>query len=525
MENKISIAELLKDCPKGMELDCITFDAKVTYQGLSKKTPTHPIIVQTEHGFELELTRYGQIHNIVGSKCIIFPKGKTTWEGFHRPFKDGDILTNDRGSIFIYKGPMFYSKNLADFYCGYRITDSAFIFKQFKDRHFGDINECRFATEEEKLKLFQTIKDNGHRWNTETKTLEKLVEPEFNVGDWIIRNNKYTGIPVKVVEFNGYYSCELNGEVVNLTRNDVHNNFHLWTIDDARDGDVLASHECLVLFKKLDGLNIKCYCTYHFMNNQSFYVDTLQNKDAFYPATTEQCDLLFQKIKETDYKWNPEIKSLEKLVKPKFENGDIIYNQCIKAIAIFNKQTNDATISHCYLNMRGEFMICHHHCKSLFDWRLATEEEQQKLFDAIKANSYHWNTETKILEKLIKPKFKVGDTIQSKEYVEKRTIQICKKDGYWTTVNSWIRIDDQDKWELVPNKFDITNLKPFDKVLVRCSTLEKWRIQFFEKYDETYQSPFICLGSTKYNQCVPYKGNEYLLNTTDDCNNFYKTWK
>ena len=35
------------------------------------------------------------------------------------------------------------------------------------------------------------------------------------------------------------------------------------------------------------------------------------------------------------------------------------------------------------------------------------KEEKQKLFDAIKENGYHWNSETKTLEKL--PKFKVED--------------------------------------------------------------------------------------------------------------------
>ena len=93
-QEKINIAELLKACPKGMELDCTIFDAKVIYQGLSEKTPKLPIVVQTEHGFEFELTQYGQPHNIVGSKCVIFPKGKTTWEGFVPPckFEVGDIV-------------------------------------------------------------------------------------------------------------------------------------------------------------------------------------------------------------------------------------------------------------------------------------------------------------------------------------------------------------------------------------------------------------------------------------------------
>ena len=38
----------------------------------------------------------------------------------------------------------------------------------------------RFATEEEKKKLFDTIKEMGYKWNAETKTLEKFVESKFD---------------------------------------------------------------------------------------------------------------------------------------------------------------------------------------------------------------------------------------------------------------------------------------------------------------------------------------------------------
>ena len=38
-----------------------------------------------------------------------------------------------------------------------------------------------------------------------------------------------------------------------------------------------------------------------------------------HPATKEQRDLLFQKIKETGYKWNTETNTFEKLVEPKFD--------------------------------------------------------------------------------------------------------------------------------------------------------------------------------------------------------------
>lgn len=50
MKDKINIAELLKDCPTGMELDCTIFGTKVIYQKIYKTAP-YPIVVQTEHGF------------------------------------------------------------------------------------------------------------------------------------------------------------------------------------------------------------------------------------------------------------------------------------------------------------------------------------------------------------------------------------------------------------------------------------------------------------------------------------------
>ena len=32
------------------------------------------------------------------------------------------------------------------------------------------------------------------------------------------------------------------------------------------------------------------------------------------------------------------------------------------------------------------------------------------------------------------------------------------------------------------------------------------------------------LGGSYYYQCIPYKGNEYLLGTTDDCDEYFKIW-
>lgn len=190
MEKKINIAEILKDCPKGMELDCVMFD-KVTLVEVDFDNCDYPISISVS-GERHSLSKYGEWFYEDIAKCVIFPKGKTTWEGFVPPckFNDGDVLTNDRGSICIYKGLMYYNKNLIDFYCGYRIRDCRFVPKYSNDLHFGDINKFHLATEEEKAKLFNAIKENGYKWDAEKKCLEKL--PKFKVGDsmklWIARD-------------------------------------------------------------------------------------------------------------------------------------------------------------------------------------------------------------------------------------------------------------------------------------------------------------------------------------------------
>ena len=67
------------------------------------------------------------------------------------------------------------------------------------------------------------------------------------------------------------------------------------------------------------------------------------------------------------------------------------------------------------------------------------------------------------------------------------------------------------------NKFNlpVNTLKPFDKVLVKDSIDEKWKISLFSYYDEeTQYFPYVCI-SGRYVRCIPYEGNEHLLNTTN----------
>ena len=99
---KINVAELLKDCPKGMELDCILLDGSVVFEDISEDDE-YPIGIRLKNGDYTNLTKYGQYLNLEEAKCVIFPKGKTTWEGFVPPckFKVGDKITNGKTSITI----------------------------------------------------------------------------------------------------------------------------------------------------------------------------------------------------------------------------------------------------------------------------------------------------------------------------------------------------------------------------------------------------------------------------------------
>ena len=278
--------------------------------------------------------------------------------------------------------------------------------------YWCDSDEVRPATKEQRDFLFSKMHEAGYEWNAEMKELEKVEpadeigrkfkvgdivqyitdstdrrkivgvdtlcdmyttdsspimfevedewkvvvnaedieqnpapEPNFNVGDWVVDNHGKVNQVTSVTD-DSYAFTLYDGTYVSGCWKDY---YHLWTIQDAKDGDVLAAKECYVIFKEIDGLNIKCHCTYHYMGfNTSFHINTLQNKTAFQPATKEQRDLLFQKIEENGYKWDNEKKELKKIEKTRpmlsdffnaeYERGKAsfanrqLYNRAILAI-------------------------------------------------------------------------------------------------------------------------------------------------------------------------------------------------
>ena len=141
------------------------------------------------------------------------------------------------------------------------------------------------------------------------------VEPKIKAGDWVVCNNGPHHI-FQVIERswpNAKYR-NINGTEIFLNVNTLDKQYHLWTIQDAKDGDVLADRDRAILLFRGVGNNrwsdvIDYYTLLETNRNNRF---SLQEEDTYwgsvydcslYPATKEQRELLFQKMKEAGYEW------------------------------------------------------------------------------------------------------------------------------------------------------------------------------------------------------------------------------
>lgn len=130
-----------------------------------------------------------------------------------------------------------------------------------------------------------------------------------------------------------------------------------------------------------------------------------------------------------------------------------------------------------------------------------------------------------IFELVVEPKFKVGDRVRRRHTGETYVIDRINSNGYFFKNEGGVgfTFENECLYELVPNKFDINTLKPFDEVLVRNTNNERWRGQFYMSYDKNEEYPFECAYNC-WKQCIPYENNEHLFNKTDDCGDYYKNW-
>ena len=155
------------------------------------------------------------------------------------------------------------------------------------------------------------------------KTVGK-IKPKFHEGEWIT-NGDYTW---KIVEIKplDYILQSQYGNIVDDNISYVDEQFHSFTIEDAKDGDVLAIEwnqnndvwEKILIFKALNDIGVEGYGNTFKNKDLSFtdenvpYYSKTWTK-TLHPATKEQCYLLFSKIIEAGYEWDAEKKELKKV--------------------------------------------------------------------------------------------------------------------------------------------------------------------------------------------------------------------
>ena len=143
------------------------------------------------------------------------------------------------------------------------------------------------------------------------------VEPKFKIGDWVVLTAGELSTTLQIVNVDANKKLYWFNDDSYLPIVDEEC-LHLWTIQDAKDGDVLACSDWLFILKQFNvkGNKHKTYCHYDLTLNR-FKDDTdsymVTGSDEFHPATKEQRDQLFQKMKEADYEWDSEKKELKKI--------------------------------------------------------------------------------------------------------------------------------------------------------------------------------------------------------------------
>lgn len=141
-----------------------------------------------------------------------------------------------------------------------------------------------------------------------------------------------------------------------------------------------------------------------------------------------------------------------------FKDGDIVVYG--KSVAICRKIYKH-TLSF-YVSLNEMFgLLFADEVESSEEYRFATEEEKQQLFDALAKEGKAWDAEKKVV-------------VDLKQKVE---------------------------------------LKPFDKVLVKDNPYGSWEPAiFWKKVDTIDLHPYMVIGGKRYRFCEPYEGNEHFLN-------------
>lgn len=164
--NNINIAEILKDCPKGMKLYSPLF-GYVTFYG-SDPICSAPIKVKYNQNNCANFFETGLYYNRENAECLLFPSSEMRdWSKF---FKRGDVvITNGGGMTAIFDGWA------NDTYTEFTTTINLYFNGNTGKEEVGDTLLFRKATEEERKQFIEKAERafNG-KYNPESLQVEPV---------------------------------------------------------------------------------------------------------------------------------------------------------------------------------------------------------------------------------------------------------------------------------------------------------------------------------------------------------------
>lgn len=280
------------------------------------------------------------LENTDGSRLnILFKEEGLFHKWSWKDANNGDILKRTDGSFIIFKdfcnvkNPCFVS------YCSWNQNDFEFN-PNSSLNWFPD--DFKPATKIEKELFLSYMSTAAYRWHPKTKTLECT---SYAPGTWIVSSNN----PVKVLKTsvytyntidthgwaNGPYKVErptkrkattidvmdLFGKT-NTLSNDEYNKTHIWTLNDAKSGDVLISKQFIVIFKKKTDDKFTTYLSIDLETNKitANEDEWLYPSEDFVPATHIQRDtLLLDILNKNGFEWDW---SRKKLIRKKSNDDE-----------------------------------------------------------------------------------------------------------------------------------------------------------------------------------------------------------
>lgn len=178
MENKINIAEILRDCPKGTKLYSPLFGECNLDEVSTSDRKTHPIILLTSADILVYFTKNGHyFEDFEDAECLLFPSAKMCcWDKF---FKRGDIVYNPHSQMYA-----VFECWANDDYTEFNTT-----INYYKDHTFGEEEvcdtECFVKANDEQKTLFIAAAERyyGGKYNPETLQVEpvKVIEPKCSL--------------------------------------------------------------------------------------------------------------------------------------------------------------------------------------------------------------------------------------------------------------------------------------------------------------------------------------------------------